>query len=649
MNQPPAPPAETLENPAIQVLRQVFDLAAQGALDLSDLLAVNERLIAAGNIPLAADISRIWLAHTTSPLAHLIWFQLGAMLAMTGDQSGVEEAFRQARRLDPTFLRATFALGQELERQGRTDETIDLWREIEPQIDTSTPDGRAFAVTVLNNLGRILDVKTRILEAEHVLAKSLALDPQQPVVVGERIRLRQYLCLWPVEDAASGLTAAAMIDGIKSFSSLSACDDPEIQLAASRRFLEHPFRLKSGLPALSERRDYGHDRLRIGYMSSDFRWHAVSLLTAELLELHDRTRVEVFGFCWTANENSAMRKRMIAAMDHHVPIGPLDDEEAARLIRSLEIDVLVDLHGLATQARPNILSHRPAPVQVTYLGYPGSTGHPDIDYVIADDYLIPEETLPWTSETPIRLPTVFQVSDRKRGSGERPSRASCGLPEDAFVFCSFSNTHKITPELFSVWMSILRRCPNSVLWLLADNGWAQENMTRHAERQGVPPSRLIFTGRVLPQDYLARYQIADLFLDTFPFNAGTTANDALWMGLPVLTRSGRTFASRMAGSLLRAAGLLELIATTPADYEEKAVAHAHTPDKARALRRFLEEGRDTNPLFDIPKIVREIEDAFIARVRGLGKPAYVGSPIRVVPAADGHPGGEACPNLLGRP
>jgi len=437
------------------------------------------------------------------------------------------------------------------------------------------------------------------------------------VVVGERIRLRQYLCAWPIEDAVAGLAEGALAEGIKSFSCLGAYDDPELQLAAARRFLEHPFHLQTWLPPLSERRNYRHGKLRIGYMSSDFRWHAVSLLTAELLELHDRSRVEVFGFCWTQEEHSSMRLRMIQAMDHCIPIGHLGDEDAARLIRSMEIDVLVDLHGLATKARPNILAHRPAPIQVTYLGYPGSTGHPDIDYVIADDYLIPDKLEDCYSEKPIRLPTVFQVSDRKRVSSLRPSRESCGLPADAFVFCSFSNTHKITHEVFSAWMSILRRCPDSVLWLLADNRWAEESMLRHAGSQGVPPSRLIFSGRVLPEDYLARYQVADLFLDTFPFNAGTTANDALWMGLPILTRSGRTFASRMAGSLLRAAGLPELIAASVADYEEKAVGLAHDPAKARGLRRFLEESRSTSLLFDMPRITREIEDAFISLVRGL--------------------------------
>ena len=611
--------AQEADNPAVKLLGELYQRASQGILEVSDLLAVVERLLAARNFSLAATFYEVWLANTASPYAGVIWYNLAVVLSMAGRHAEIEPALRRAREISPNFHRAAFVLGQEFERQGRIDEALDLWRETVPRLDIANPDDKALAVTVLNNLGRVLSERRQLQEAEQRFAASLALEPWQPMIAEERIRVRQHLCAWPAEEAVAGMPPGSIADVVSSFASLSLFDDPALQLAAGRRFLQHPFHLISGAPALSQRRDYGHDKLRIGYMSSDFRWHAVSLLTAELLELHDRSRVEVFGFCWTEDEKSVMRLRMIGAMDRCIPIGQLSDEEAARCIRAHEIDVLVDLHGLATKARPNILMHRPAPVQVTYLGYPGSTGHPEIDYVIADDYLIPDELCPWFSEKPIRLPTVFQVSDRKRAYGERPSRASCGLPEDAFVFCSFSNTHKITPEVFSVWMSILRRTPGSVLWLLADNHWAQENMTRYAGERGIPASRLIFSGRVLPQDYLARYRTADLFLDTFPFNAGTTANDALWMGLPILTRSGRTFASRMAGSLLRAAGLPQLITTDPADYEEKAVALASNPAEARALRRFLEETRATSPLFNIPQIVREIEDAFIERVRALGR------------------------------
>jgi predicted O-linked N-acetylglucosamine transferase (SPINDLY family) len=288
----------------------------------------------------------------------------------------------------------------------------------------------------------------------------------------------------------------------------------------------------------------------------------------------------------------------------------MSDEEAARQIRLDEIDILVDLQGQTAGARANLLAYRPAPIQITYLGLPATTGLPSIDYVIADRFLIPEETAPFYSEKPLYMPDVFQVSDRNRGVGPTPTREACGLPATGFVFCSFNNNYKITPEVFEVWMNILQRVPDSVFWILADNQWAEDNLRSAAEIRGIDRSRLIFAGRVLPEEYLARYQAADLFLDSFPFNAGTTANDALWMCLPVLTCSGRSFASRMAGALLTAAKLDELITFNLHDYEEKAVWLATHPDECRRMRQHLHDVRENGALFDTPKFVRNLESSF---------------------------------------
>jgi predicted O-linked N-acetylglucosamine transferase (SPINDLY family) len=257
--------------------------------------------------------------------------------------------------------------------------------------------------------------------------------------------------------------------------------------------------------------------------------------------------------------------------------------------------------------RPNILAYRPAPVQVTYLGFPGTTALPNIDYVIGDEFLIPPELATYFTETPLYMPHVFQVSDRKRPVGEKPTRASCELPDDAFVFCSFNNNYKITEEMFSCWMRILKRVPDSVLWLLADNEWAHDNMVDAAQSHGIEKERVIFASRVTPADYLARYQVADVFLDCTPFNGGTTANDALFMGLPILTLSGKTFASRMAGSLLHSLNLDELITYNLENYEEKAVELAANRNHVADLRRSIEARRSTCHLFDIPQQVRDIE------------------------------------------
>ena len=607
-----APPAE---DTAVAVFRNIFATATRGELGIIDLISVIDLLRSANNLPLMVELYRVWLANTASPLADRVWFDLAGTLSALGRYPEAEQAYRQVLELDPGNHIAAFAIGLELERQKRPQDAVQYMRDLPSRFDTTTPEGRSLTCQVLNNLGRLLDEADHFPEALQVLERSLRLNPHQPPVISTLVTIRQYTCTWPIFEPVGAVTSDDLVLTTSALSALSAFNDPNLQLHAARQFLESRFNVTKDqdLPRLSPPEGYRHDKLRIGYLSSDFRWHALSLLIVEMLELHDRSRVEIYGFCWTNEEQTEFRYRVIGAMNHYIQIGGLDDAAAARCIREHEIDVLVDLHGLATNTRPGILSHRPAPIQATYLGFPGSTGHPAIDYVIADDYVLPPELQPHFTEKPLHLPTVFQVSDRKRPVAPRPSRESCGLPEDAFVFCSFCNTHKITEEMFTVWMSILRRSPGSVFWLLADNKWAEENMIRRAGEQGVERSRLIFTWRVMPHEYLARYQVADLFLDTFPFNGGTTANDALWMGLPILTCSGRTFASRMAGSLLRAAGLPELITTSFEDYEEKAVALAADRAKTASLRRFLEENRATSPLFDIPRIVRDIEDVLIRK------------------------------------
>jgi predicted O-linked N-acetylglucosamine transferase (SPINDLY family) len=342
------------------------------------------------------------------------------------------------------------------------------------------------------------------------------------------------------------------------------------------------------------------------------------MLMVELFECHNRERFEVYGYCWTREGDSPLRQRVIKAMDHFERINTLSDEAAARLIRDHEIDILVDLQGQTLGARANILAYRPAAIQVTYLGLPATTGLPSIDYIIADRFLIPEDEVRFYSEKPLIMPDVYQVSDRQRHVAAIPNRSDCNLPADGFVFCSFNNNYKYTPDVFDTWMNILRRVPGSLMWLLADNPWAESNLKNEAKTRDIDVDRLIFAQRVVPEQYLARYAIADLFLDTFPFNAGSTANDALWMGLPVLTRSGRSFSSRMAGALLTAARLPELITYDLRDYEDKAVALAQDPDQCRRIREHLQEVRTTGVLFDTPRFVRHLEQHFTRLVAELG-------------------------------
>ena len=471
---------------------------------------------------------------------------------------------------------------------------------------------------VLNSLGRLLEQLRELERAEAVLRTSLRLDPQQPKVIQHWVHLRQKQCKWPVYAALEGVSHADLVRATSPLALLAAGEDPGLQLAAAVRFARE--RVEVRVPALAPAGGYAHARLRVGFLSSDFCMHPVALLTVELFELLDRARFELHGFCWSREDGSETRARIRRAFEHFETIGALDDARAALLIREREIDVLIDLQGLTAGARPDILAQRPAPVQISYLGFPGPTSLPGVDHVIADRYVIPESERPFYSETPLYLPDVFQCSDRQRPVAPTPTRAECGLPEDALVFCCFNNNYKFTPEMLSSWVRILQRVPNGVLWLLGDNAWAQDNLLAEAQRFGLARERVIFAGRVSPPAYLARYRVADVFLDTYPFNGGTTANDALWMGLPVLTRSGRTFASRMAGSLLRGLGLPELIATSQADYEQRAVELATRPGLLPALKQRLACARESAVLFDMPRFVRAFEELLASAARGAATP-----------------------------
>ena len=592
-------------------------LAWEGKLPFVELIDYASRLEGAGLQPLAALLYQTWLNRNPSPYAHAVNFNLGATLNTLGDTAGAEAAYRRAIAIAPVFAQPRLNLGLLMERAGHVDAAMAEWSWIVancPRDEATKP----LVQLALNHLGRVLEAKKQFPDAEVYLTQSLLLDANQPDVLHHWVFLRQKQCAWPVYAELQGVSKEAMHEATSALAMLSVSDDPRDQLHAAEQFVET--KLAKNLPQLTEGQAYGHKKLRIAYCSSDFCLHPVSLLTVQMFELHNRDAFEVYGFCWSPEDGSATRQRVKQGMDHFFTIHQLSDEEAARLIRSHEIDILVDLQGQTSGARPNILGYRPAPIQITYLGLPATTGLPSIDYVIADEFLIPRSEAQFYSEKPIYMPHIYQVSDRKRVHGPRPTRASCGLPEDGFVFCSFNNSYKYTPEVFAVWLSLLRQVPGSVLWLLADNPWAEKNLRQVAEAQGFAPNRLVFATRVSPENYLARYLVADLFLDTFPFNAGTTANDCLWMGCPLVTYTGRSFGARMAGALLTAAGLTELITYNLADYEALALALARDPERCASLRDRLGTVRDTGVLFDTPLFVRDLEKRLQSLIASLNPP-----------------------------
>jgi predicted O-linked N-acetylglucosamine transferase (SPINDLY family) len=349
----------------------------------------------------------------------------------------------------------------------------------------------------------------------------------------------------------------------------------------------------------------------VGYLSADFHHHATTLLMAQMLELHDKSRFEVIAISFGPPKEDPMRARLRKAFDSFHDVMTMDDDEAAQYVRGLGLDIAVDLKGHTLDNRIGLFQRRVAPVQISYLGFPGTLGAPFMDYILADHTLIPDDLKRYYDERVIRVPGTYQPNDASRSMKlPAPSRASLGLPEDAFVFCSFNNNYKITPELFDVWMRLLQSVPRSVMWLLADSETASFNLCSEAKARGVDASRLIFAPRVSWEEHLARQQAADLFLDTLPCNAHTTASDALRVGLPVLTCSGTSFASRVAASLLHAQGLDELITHDLKTYEQMALELAQDPPRMAALRSRAAVAIEAGSLFNSESLVRSIEKAY---------------------------------------
>ncbi len=335
-------------------------------------------------------------------------------------------------------------------------------------------------------------------------------------------------------------------------------------------------------------------------------------MIAELFEKHDRDHFEVIGYSYGPDDGSAMRQRLLAAFDKFVDLRDVSFQESAQRIATDEVDILIDLKGYAGTTRPAILAMRPAPIQVNYLGYPGTMGASFMDYILVDDFIVPADQQPYFTEKLVHLPGCYQINDGKREiAAHIPTRAECGLPAAGFVFCDFNNSYKITPEMFSIWMELLKEVPGSVLWLLEGNSAVAANLQRESEARGVARERLVFAAKKPMAEHLARHRLADLFLDTFPVCAHTTASDALWAGCPLVTLAGATFIARVAGSLLRAIGLPELITTSFAEYKALALRLAHDAKMLADLRARLAANRQTSSLFDATQFARNLEKAYV--------------------------------------
>jgi len=553
---------------------------------------------------------------------------LGSALQSQGRLEEAVACYRQALLLKPDFAEANNNLGLTLAELDRMDEAVACFRRV-VQLKPDFADAHA-------NLAGGLREQGQVVEAIACYRRAVQLEPSNPAVLAQLVSQLQQLCLWDhLGDLARRVIETVAIDAVRGsaaaaypfmFLALPIATTAHQHLQCARRWVEQRLRLvrspKSEVRSQDmglrtsdfglRTSDFGLRKITVGYVSADFHEHPIAHLIPELLEKHDRERFAIFGYSYGPDDGSSSRRRLAKACDRFVELRGASYMEAARRIEADEVDILVDLTGYTKQARTQILALRPAPIQVNYLGYPGTMAAPFIDYILVDDFIVPPDQQPYFTEKLVHLPGCYQVNDSQRQIADHtPSRAECGLPEAGFVFCCFNNTYKITPEIFEVWMGLLKTVPESVLWLLQDNPFAPANLRKEAGTQGVTSDRLVFAPRLPLAEHLARHRLADLFLDTASYNAHVTASDALWAGCPVLTISGQTFPSRVAGSLLRTIGLPELITTSLQQYQELALSLARDANRLDDLRARLQANRKASRLFDGGQVARRIEEAFL--------------------------------------
>jgi predicted O-linked N-acetylglucosamine transferase (SPINDLY family) len=583
-----------------------------GATGFEELVGAIERARPALSAGAEIRLYQDWIGANPhrSPLLFAAWFNTGVALARAGDRAGAVVAYGNALALNPNFHAAAVNLGLSLEAMGQPDDALRAWAAaLQPE------EAR---VALLTQRARLLERLGRLDEAESILRALLAIDPAQPDVVHHWVHIRQKICQWPaVPVDMPGLPPEALLRQSGPLGILALTDDIDAQRETAANWIAR--KTQPAPRQLSPIGGYRHDRVRIGYLSSDFCRHAMSYLITELFERHDRTRFEIFGYCSSAEDGSDLRRRVITAFDHHRFIRDLSDEAAAALIARDEIDILIDLNGITDGTRLQILRWRPAPVQATYLGFIGSVPLPELDFLLCDRFVIPPDRAPSYRPRPLPIGPLYQANDTKRVIGPPLSREEAGLPSGRFILCCFSNHYKITAEIFAAWLSILRQAPNAILWLSTDNQWSRRNLLDAAARAGVAADRIVFAPRTEPETYMRRLALADLFLDTFPYNAGTIASDAIRMGLPLLTLCGRAFASRMAGSLLTATGAQDGIAHTLADYVARATLFASDADAYARFRALFSAEAWRRGIGDIHGFTARYEETLLGLVAGRAK------------------------------
>lgn len=592
----------------------LLELAKTQRLSVGDVFKFAESFNSAGSRNEAVELYKTWIAYNEAhPGIQMVYFNYSVILRQLNDISGAINAMRAALKIDPMFGPAHINLGRALEDSGAAPQAIQQWRSFVESTSETTPDRLSYRVMAMQNIGRVMENAGLLEEAETILWDAMELRPDKTETGQHWSAIRQRQCKWPVITPSGHVTQRQMIDSMSPLTLGCFSDDPMFQLARAHTYAKSFVgRLDiSNFPRNKVKQKTGTgQRLRVGYVSSDLRDHAVGFALREVLELHDKASVEIHAYyCGDAVNNDATQARMKAAVDVWHEIGALTDEEAARQIAKDEIDILIDVNGYTKHARTKIFGYRPAPVIVNFCGYPGSMGSPFHQYMIADPEIVPPSSEIYYSEKVLRI-ACNQPLDRKRVIAEKPSRTDAGLPENAFVFACFNGTQKITAATFEQWKTILTETPGSIMWMLSGNEKADQRLLSMFVEAGIEAERIIFAPKAPNAHHLARIACADLFLDTFPYGAHSTAADSLTVGLPVLTFPGKSFAARFCASVVSATGVSELICDGPQDYVAKAIAFAKNPAALKAVRDKLQANRETSVLRDMPATARRLEELY---------------------------------------
>lgn len=589
-------------------------------VSIAQLFELAQKREGMGDAEGAAQLYKGWLfVQPNAPSSHLVWYEFGRVLNKLGELGRSASAFEASFEQKNDFTEAAIALGYAYEAASNPLRAIQIWR-----LCLSAGGNKT---VLLNNIGRVCDSIYQYEQAESALKLSWELNPEQPEVVSTLLHLRQRLCQWPVVSPDFYLAEGDIAKNFGPIASLAAFNDPVKNLESAMSFLcskgydkVAPFSmgLVKKLPKLVKNRSDSQKiihKVRIGFLSADYRMHATSIFFSELLEKLDRSAFEIYALDITISKEvfGGVRDRLLDKVDHHIPLQLINDDEAIMQIRSLGLDIVVDMSGLTAGARPRIVASRVAPIQIAYLGFIASSGMASVDYLITTPDLYREEYASGYSEAPLYLSgPYFAITDDLLKLGNATlNRGECGLPNNAFVYCALVNTYKITQEVFEVWLRILQRVEQSVLWLIDENDTVRLNLRRYASQSGIDPSRLIFAKRLHPSQFRSYLGCADVFLDTSPYGNGATAREAILANLPILTYPGNTMMSRLCGHLMKHIQMDDFVVASWVEYEDFAVRVGQNPDLIINFKGKMALNKAGSALFDVDKYVEQFGEVLL--------------------------------------